>query len=564
MSIQSEINRLKNNVAATYAAMEEQGATMPTQQNSANMAATARTIPTGSGGGTTVQADWAVNNPTKAAYVKNRTHWKEVFDGPEGEVISETEVSFTSNIKTVTGAMADGIQVGGLYVVRWNGTDYECVGKSGSDGNYIGNGSFMNAGSITFEDTGEPFCVLLFGGTYYQLWKADTTAETVTVKVVGEKVVIWHKLEGGYLPEGVPYVETNVVEILPETTAAVDPDMGGAMLPDVLDVVSGNDYTINYNGTEYVCTALSFSPEEGVMTVVLGDLGAMTGGVSTGEPFVVLCLDAATAAEMGAGVQIAPLDGAESVTLSISSGSRTVHKISNELLPEGIPYAEPFDDVIMSEWPTNTLPSGDNSFYFADSVGKLIEGNVYKVNWGGTVYECVARYDSNGNKYVLGSGDNGIGDGIVTDHPFAVVILAVPVDLGDGTMVTGGIYTYSPRENGEFSVTGSLNVQKIDEHCLPDNLMPLVVHVKKTGGTWTSDIHPGFVSEEVRKGRKLQAYVYDGDNDIWSVLDLTKKHQSDLIFSAVLFDGTNTVLDQIVLDINTNEITRTKKTLTTT
>ena len=93
MSIQSEINRLKNNVAATYAAMEEQGATMPAQKNSDNMAATARTISSGSGG-TTVQADWSVNDPSNPRHVKERTHWKEVFDGPEGEVISETEVSF--------------------------------------------------------------------------------------------------------------------------------------------------------------------------------------------------------------------------------------------------------------------------------------------------------------------------------------------------------------------------------------------------------------------------------------------------------------------------------------
>lgn len=50
MSIQSEINRIEQNVANTYAALEEQGATMPAEQNSDNLAATARTVPAGSGG----------------------------------------------------------------------------------------------------------------------------------------------------------------------------------------------------------------------------------------------------------------------------------------------------------------------------------------------------------------------------------------------------------------------------------------------------------------------------------------------------------------------------------
>lgn len=337
MSIQSEINRLKNNVAATYAAMEEQGATMPTQQNSANMAATARTIPTGSGGGTTVQADWSVNNPSNARYVKNRTHWKEVFDGPEGEVISETEVSFTSNIKTVTGAMSDAIQVGGLYVVSWNGTDYECVGKSGSDGNYIGNGSFMNAGNMTFEDTGEPFCVLLFGGTYYQLWKGDTTAETITVKVVGKKETVWHKLDSRFLNEALQFgAETKV--ILPETTSEVVAEMEGAPIFDVFSVEVGKTYAVTWNGTKYVCTAQAIPSVADVSGAILGNSGAIAGGVSTGEPFVIMCLDASSAAAMGVGGLAAPLDGSESITLSIILDNIT--KLDSKYLNEALQFGE--------------------------------------------------------------------------------------------------------------------------------------------------------------------------------------------------------------------------------
>lgn len=600
MSIQSEINRLKNNVAATYAAMEEQGATMPTQQNSANMAATARTIPTGGGGGTTVQADWSVNDPSNARYVKNRTHWKEVFDGPEGEVISETEVSFTSNIKTVTGAMSDGIQVGGLYVVSWNGTDYECVGKSGSDGNYIGNGSFMNAGSITFEDTGEPFCVLLFGGTYYQLWKGSTTAETVTVKVVGKKETVWHKLDSRFLNEALQFgSETKV--ILPETTSEVVAEMEGAPIFDVLSVEVGKTYTVMWNGTEYVCTAQATPPAD-ISGALLGNAGAITGGELTEEPFIIMCLDAGSAAALGFGGLASPLDGSETVTLSITyngikkingkylpdglpyveiaatdvlpetvyevnpdSGSadfmanlslvdgqtytvkyngveyscvcsyvvmemaayvlgnlgalmgeegtgepfvfmyipdagfaavfpmdgslsfpfsihgktEIVHKLSSKFLTDGVPYAEPFDDVIMAAWPSSITSEGT----FTDPTGTLVAGNIYKVNWGGTIYECTAKETADlgvslGNLSALG--------GEATTDPFGILLVwpSVQAEMG----ASGIIFFDNAPANYEFSIIGGWKVQKIDKRCLPAMQEPVFIPITKASGKYSCNV----------------------------------------------------------------------------
>lgn len=45
MSVQTEITRISNNIASTYSALEEQGATMPEEQNSDNLARTVMTIP---------------------------------------------------------------------------------------------------------------------------------------------------------------------------------------------------------------------------------------------------------------------------------------------------------------------------------------------------------------------------------------------------------------------------------------------------------------------------------------------------------------------------------------
>lgn len=44
MSIQSEINRIKTNLADAYTAAQEKGATMPSQQNSENLASTISSV----------------------------------------------------------------------------------------------------------------------------------------------------------------------------------------------------------------------------------------------------------------------------------------------------------------------------------------------------------------------------------------------------------------------------------------------------------------------------------------------------------------------------------------
>lgn len=46
MSIQSEISRISGNIAAAYSALSAKGATLPSKQNTANLAGTVESIPT--------------------------------------------------------------------------------------------------------------------------------------------------------------------------------------------------------------------------------------------------------------------------------------------------------------------------------------------------------------------------------------------------------------------------------------------------------------------------------------------------------------------------------------
>lgn len=136
-----------------------------------------------------------------------------------------------------------------------------------------------------------------------------------------------------HLPEGYPYAEPTV--FLPETEPVFSADMGGFIIMSDLDAdmfIVGQSYTVNWNGTEYVSQA-AVQDDGSMKAIILGDLGAMQGAPTTGEPFVVMILDAAAQAAMGIAAMVIPIDGSMSVTLSISG--ETVTPIDAKFLPGG-------------------------------------------------------------------------------------------------------------------------------------------------------------------------------------------------------------------------------------
>lgn len=107
-------------------------------------------------------------------------------------LMEEKEVAFVFNSESsvYAGALPTGIEisVGQTYRVKWDGTEYECAGKSVLDGNAssLGNLSIVGIG----DDTGEPFVYLYdnneTSGSFATL---DTSAShTISVKTVGEVI----------------------------------------------------------------------------------------------------------------------------------------------------------------------------------------------------------------------------------------------------------------------------------------------------------------------------------------------------------------------------------------
>lgn len=103
--------------------------------------------------------------------------------------------------------------------------------------------------------------------------------------------------------------------ILPETTGGVGLDTNLVMLP-TFQLVAGEIYNVNYNGTEYICKCFE---ESGAF--MLGNYKKVMETGDSGEPFVVV------RDSVNCGVFL--LDGATPITISIS----IIHKLDKKYLP---------------------------------------------------------------------------------------------------------------------------------------------------------------------------------------------------------------------------------------
>lgn len=116
-----------------------------------------------------------------------------------------------------------------------------------------------------------------------------------------------------------PFGDVNLVPLIPETTTLISEGMGAydeAPFPKIPLV--GGIYQVMWNGASYRVTGQSPSAmgaAPGDSSVVLGNIGAMSGGADSGEPFIIV-LSPDHALEAYAAV--IALDGSESVSWSVT------------------------------------------------------------------------------------------------------------------------------------------------------------------------------------------------------------------------------------------------------
>ena len=337
-------------------------------------------------------ADMAENNEAAIGYVKNRTHWKEVIS-EKAEILPNTTVSFKSEMSSVTGIGKNHITEGVTYIVTWNGKKYECIAHKYGYDLYLGNSALVGD---TENDTGEPFTFEAFGATSCYIYKNTNTAEDVTFRVETPDNVVYHKLDGNYLPEGLPYTDGGMVEILPET----QPIRQGENEYMIADVIRGMEvggiYTVTYNGVEYECSAAE-GDFDGITVLTLGNGSAIGFPGVTDDPFFAIILPEEIAEESGGGGIFISLDDATSVTLSISGNGGTVHKLDNKYLDLGwIPnYKRVQVAAEKTVTPGSNVPK-ENEYGFPDLNASMVyEGQKLIIVWNGTEYKATV-VDYNG------------------------------------------------------------------------------------------------------------------------------------------------------------------------
>lgn len=133
------------------------------------------------------------------------------------------------------------------------------------------------------------------------------------------------------------YAYTGTIEFLPENVPVFVEDNGAfaVVTPFSKPLELGMNCTVTYNGVEYKCPTqeMYIDPDDPPM-IAVGDAGAMTGGDSTGEPF--LLVQAPEGGGQGIYALVVPLDGAESVTIKIVGEGEIVHPLDKKYFSDSL------------------------------------------------------------------------------------------------------------------------------------------------------------------------------------------------------------------------------------
>lgn len=331
-------------------------------------------------------ADMAENNEAAIGYVKNRTHWKEVIS-EKAEIIPNTTVSFKSEMSSVTGIGKNHITEGVTYIVTWNGKKYECIAHKYGYDLYLGNSALVGD---TENDTGEPFTFEAFGATSCYIYKNTNTAEDVTFRVETPDNVVYHKLDGNYLPEGLPYTEGDgMVELLPEATY-VNNDGILIATPFKEEIVIGEHYIVNVNGVEYSATGIDGTAIGWPVNAILNDEAITADGFDESK-MIAMVIASTTELEPGLYGMAMIVDIGTTCTLSVYKNGETVHKLDNKYLDLGwIPNYKKVQVAAEKTVTPGSNPPKENEYGFPDLHDDMVyAGQKLIVVWNGFEYLVV-------------------------------------------------------------------------------------------------------------------------------------------------------------------------------
>ena len=128
-----------------------------------------------------------------------------------------------------------------------------------------------------------------------------------------------------YMPAGYPTKAMGAVTLLEEQELAFISTMGAyiATITNALDIVVGQTYTVNWDGTEYECVCFVFNS-----IPALGNLSITGTGDNTGEPFIYIKGNGDSV-----GSSFGTLDTSASHTISVKTTGEIVTPMAEEFIP---------------------------------------------------------------------------------------------------------------------------------------------------------------------------------------------------------------------------------------
>ena len=125
-----------------------------------------------------------------------------------------------------------------------------------------------------------------------------------------------------YMPAGYPSKTMGTVTVMEEQVVEFSDDKGSieyyGNLADPCEISEGQTYTVNWDGTAYVCVCVIFNSRS-----VLGNLSFVDAGDDTGEPFF---FDATVG-------MFVTLNTSHTHTISVKTIAETVTPMAEEFLP---------------------------------------------------------------------------------------------------------------------------------------------------------------------------------------------------------------------------------------
>ena len=264
-----------------------------------------------------------------------------------------------------------------------------------------------------------------------------------------------------YMPEGYPSKSVQTTTLMEEQEVAFTSSNGryAVQLTNAFEVVDGQTYTVNWDGTEYECVCSVFNS-----MLVLGNLSIMGAGNDTGEPFVY-----GYYIEQAVGM-FATLDTAASHTISVKTIVKTVTPMAEEYLPENIATKSDVEstqkvlDGVFSSVAAFTFDkqtSGRDTFVFNGF-------NYYKISDFNPAPEDVISFtgtkESGGNYSEITTGSNCVKYGffIVVASAGGCSIPISETNTESFTAPSAGLYaqydvshTYQTAGTGEFTLRAS-------------------------------------------------------------------------------------------------------------